>query len=149
MAEKLARGGWDLDLAHGVAREGAFVEAIRQARVEHKSDGKTRSTGNVAFEIRQGSTEKGKGNPSGIATTEAEWWAVEFDDDRWLVMRTSLLKEVVREVYAKNGSVMGGDFNRYENVLVSLQRLVRPGIAGDSSGESRTQPKTGRGAAVD
>ena len=121
-----SRKGFDFDLAEGEARESAFVEAVRQARVEHKRDWKYESTGNVAVEIRQGSPLKGEGTPSGISICNAQWWAVEFAEDRWLVVRVSKLREIVKEQYEQAGSIMGGDFNRYENVLVPMSRLILP-----------------------
>ena len=126
MANGLARSGWDKDLAFGEARESAFVEALRDAHVECKSDQKARSTGNVAIEIRQGDTERGKGKFSGLSVSTARWWCIEYADDCWLVVRTSLLKLVARRVYDEAGSVMGGDGNKFELVLVPLTMLVRP-----------------------
>lgn len=113
-------------MAFGEAKESAFVEAIRDAHVECKADQKSRVTGNVAIEIRQGSPEKGKGRPSGLSVTKARWWAIEYQDDCWLVVRTSLLKLVTRRVYDEAGSVMGGDGNRFELVLVPVLMLSRP-----------------------
>jgi len=112
-----------MDLAHGEAREAAFVDAIRFARVEHKSDDKGNRTGNAFIEVRQ------KGRDSGISTTTAEWWAVGLED-RWVVIRTSTLKEITKAVYRERiaaglpGTVAGGDFNKFDGVLVPLSRLL-------------------------
>lgn len=126
MADGLARSGWDKDLAFGESRETAFVQALRDAHVECKSDQKARSTGNVAIEIRQGSTERSNGKLSGLSVSTARWWCIEYMDDCWLVVRTSLLKLATRLVYDEAGSVMGGDGNRFELVLVPIEILVRP-----------------------
>lgn len=126
MANGVARSGFDVDLAFGEARESAFVSAIMAAHVECKSDQKAKKTGNVAIEIRQGSVEAGKGRRSGIGVTTSRWWAIEVEDDRWVLIRTSLLKEIVLDVFAQRGSVMGGDGNRFELVLVPRERLIKP-----------------------
>lgn len=120
------RSKWDVDLAFGQSRESAFVGAITDAKVEIKSDRWTRKSGNVAFEIRQGSAEKGQGRPSGIAITEAPWWAVEYADDCWLVVRTSLAKALVNRAVEQFGTRMLGDRGQYENVLVPVEWFIRP-----------------------
>lgn len=127
MAEGLAREGWDKDLRFGEARETAFVQALTNCHVECKSDQKLRAYGNVAFEVRQGSTLLGRGRPSGISTTLSNWWAVEYDDDCWLVMRTSLAKARVRlAANDRRNRKMGGDGGRFELVLVPVGWLVAP-----------------------
>lgn len=125
MADGLARSGWDIDLAAGEANESAFVHAIRYAHVECKKDEKCRSTRNIAIEIRQGSTERGKGRISGLYATLAKWWCVEYADDRWIVIRTSTLRNIVDHVRELSGTRMGGDYNKFELVLVPLEYLIR------------------------
>lgn len=125
MAEGLARQGWDRDLKFGEARESAFVAALTDCHVECKSDQKARITGNVAIEIRQGSTTKGTGRSSGISITTSRWWAIEYEDDCWMVVRTSLLKAKVDAAIRKGWVVMCGDGNRYECALVPTDWLVR------------------------
>lgn len=126
VAEGVARSGFDVDLSFGKSRESAFYEAITDAHVECKSDQKARVTGNVFFEIRQGSADKGEGKLSGIMVTEAKWWAVEYADDCWLTVRTSLAKMLVSRAIERFGTRMGGDRNRYEGVLVPVEWFIAP-----------------------
>lgn len=126
MAEGVARSGWDKDLRHGEARESAFVGAIREARVECKSDAWTRRSGKVCIEIRQGSTERGRGRPSGASETLAEWWSIEYADDCWLTIRTSLLKALVGRAKTEFGTHMLGDYGKYECVLIPVGWFVTP-----------------------
>jgi len=121
VTDSVARQGWDIDLKDGLAAEAEFTKAVSLARVEHKMDEKAAKTGNIAIEIRQGSTERGAGKPSGICVTEAECWAQRVAPDKWLLIRTSLLKNIVRAVKGVRGSVMAGDGKRFENVLVPLE----------------------------
>lgn len=116
------RSQFDIDLAFGQARESAFYEAVTNARVECKSDQKARITGNLAIEIAQGSQRK----PSGIAVSNAAWWAIEYDDDFWLTMRRSRLLDITRAVYKDNGSIIGGD-NKNELVLVPILTVINWG----------------------
>lgn len=120
MADGLARAGFDIDLLDGKAREDAFAYVLLKAKVEHKSDEKCRITGNVFVEYRQ------KGRPSGLATTTAEWWAIEFDKDSWLLMPTERLRALARQAYKDpRRRVSGGDNNQYEGVLIPVEWLVR------------------------
>lgn len=122
----IAREGWDLDLKHGEARECAFGRVMLEARttritVECKADGKAKGTGNVFIEYRQ------KGRPSGIAVTTSEYYAIEISFERWIVITTPELKAICKRVMEKDPSrkcVRGGDFKKYEGVLVKLTELL-------------------------
>jgi hypothetical protein len=116
MSDGIAREGFDMDLKHGEARETAFVKALTSCYVEHKCDQKVRRTGNVFVELRQ------KGRPSGINTTNSDYYAIEYADDAWIVVRTSLLKALARRCPVTRG----GDFNQYEGALVPITYLIRP-----------------------
>lgn len=118
MADALARQGFDLDLRFGEARESAFVEALQDCHVECKSDQKARSTGRVAIEYEQ------RGRDSGIAVTQAKFWAIEIEDDQWIVIRTSLLKVLARAAIAANRTAMVGD-NANRCAFVPIEDLVR------------------------
>lgn len=120
MTEGLAREGFDIDLLHGKAREDAFAHVLTRAKVECKSDGKCRSTGNVFIEFRQ------RGRDSGIKTTTADWWAIEYADDCWVVLPTQRLIALARQAYRVKGSVRGGDGDEYEGVLIPIEWFVRP-----------------------
>lgn len=120
-----SRQGFDVDLAFGEARETAFVAALTDCHVECKSDQKCRVTGNVAIEIRQGSTDLGKGRPSGLSVSTASYWAIEYEDDAWIVIRKALLKAKTEFAYRDGRRRMVGDGNRYECVLVPIDWLVR------------------------
>jgi hypothetical protein len=119
MADGLARGGFDMDLPHGEARESAFVKALTTCRVEHKCDGWAPATGNVAVEYEQ------QGRPSGIMVTTAQFWPFEIQDDVWLVIRTSLLKVAVARAVKEGRAKLIGDHNQYRNALIPVEWLYR------------------------
>lgn len=120
MTDGIARSGFDIDLRHGQLREEAFGRLLGEATVEVKSDGACRRTGNLFIEYRQ------KGRPSGIAVTEADFWAFEYEDNHWLVLPTDHLREVARRIYRNEPWMRkrGGDYNNYEGVLVPIHRLL-------------------------
>lgn len=126
----LAREGFDLDLQHGQAHEHAFGHLLLEARcdrirIEHKCDGKAKLTKNVFVEFKQ------KGRPSGLSVSTAEFWAIEYDFEHWIVLPSGSLKNLARKYLEIPGHrVMGGDFKLYEGVLIPLKAFVelnRPG----------------------
>lgn len=119
MAAGIARQGFDIDLRHGQAREEALVHTLLESRVEAKSDGKCRMSGNLFIEYRY------RGQPSGIATTTAARWAFEYDDDAWLIIPTERLREAARRALREERTVVGGDHNWSRGVLVPIRWLVR------------------------
>jgi hypothetical protein len=125
MAEGLAREGFDADLAFGQTRESEFVQAIRDARVEIKSDQLCRVTGNVAIEYMQGGARSGQWRPSGISVTTAQNYIIEVDDDQWVMLRTSLLKALARRAIELGYSKDVGDRNNHRCALVPVEWLVR------------------------
>lgn len=119
MATGKAREGWDLDLSYGKVREFAFANILFDATVEVKAQEKARLTGNVFIEFRQ------HGKPSGIATSTAQFWAIEYANDSWVVLPREKLAKIARAYYKKRGSVYGGDEDKFEGVLIPLAELVQ------------------------
>jgi len=78
-----------------------------------------KTTGNIAIEYKY------KGNPSGIAVTEAKWWAHVLDDGGetycTLLFPTGKLKELARKHMDKKRN--GGDNNDAEFVLLPLKEV--------------------------
>lgn len=114
------RPEFDISLAKGGLREDAFANVLFKATVEVKSNPKGKETGNFFLEFRQ------RGKPSGIALTKAEFWAIEFDDDCWIILPTERLKRVGRRIFREFPQLvrMGGD-NQNEGVLIPLAELRR------------------------
>lgn len=120
MTKGLARKGFDIDLKNGEIREHAFANIIRNTRIEHKSDEKCRKTGNLFIEYRD------HGRPSGLATTTADYWAFEYDENCWLIILTERLKDICREFYRDSRNrVLGGDDDNYEGILIPISLLVK------------------------
>lgn len=119
--ERQPGAGFDFDLKFGEARESAFVKAVTSAHVEHKSDQKVRVTGNLFIEFQQGEPSK----DSGIAVSEADFWAIEYADECWLVIRRSHLREIARRAYEKGLIKRGGD-NHNIGVLIPVEWVLQP-----------------------
>jgi hypothetical protein len=68
-------GDFDIDLAYGKVRERFLMEILTDAKIEVKCERDIwKSTGNYVIEYAY------KNMPSGIMTTDADWWAVVLCD---------------------------------------------------------------------
>ena len=111
---------FDIDLREGKAREDAFVHVFLRSRVEHKRDHKYAQTGNLAIEYEQVCSD-GETRPSGIACTEADYWATEFLDSLWLVVPTPKVKDLARLAIKQGHHKWIGDGKNHHNALVPIQ----------------------------
>lgn len=112
--------GFDVDLRHGEAREEAFVHVLLRDKVEVKSDCKAQLTGNVAIEYEQVGQDNQR-HPSGIATTDAHWWAIEYARGRWQLIETDQLKELARRAIQEKRHKWVGDADEHHCALVPLR----------------------------
>lgn len=91
---------FDYDVRRGQVGEayvGTLLEAIASGSIEVKTDYGSNQTGNLYVEFeQQGQGERWR--PSGLATTEAQFWAFAFKDGAVFV-ETGKLKEVCAQYY--------------------------------------------------
>ena len=117
---------FDIDLREGKAREDAFVHVLLRSRVEHKRDFKYATTGNIAVEYEQKARDGNK-VLSGISITEAGSWAVEFLENRWLVVPTETVKALARRAIKNGKHKWIGDGNNHHNALIPIDWFTQPG----------------------
>jgi len=111
---------FDIDLQYGQVREKRLADMLSNDKIEVKTERDIwKTTGNIAIEYKY------KGNPSGIAVTEAKWWAhVLADGDKTyctLLFPTDKLKELARKHMDKKKN--GGDNDDAEFVLLPLKEV--------------------------
>jgi hypothetical protein len=116
---------WDACLLDGQASEDAFVHAICWSRFEVKADHMAERTGNHAVEFERRRLD-GTTEPSGIAVTKAQWWAVEYrrNQRRWLVVWVPELRKLASRARREGRVRWGGDGDRSHLALVPLEWLV-------------------------
>jgi hypothetical protein len=129
---------FDIDMEWGKQGE-LFVTdlqaAIKSSSIEVKNDAKFSRTGNVFVEYR--CQRRDGWNPSGIATTRADFWAFVLHNNVSAVfIRTDKLKEAVRHLYKDvENRRPGGQLGSHPTlgVLVSVAWLMQTGtrIGGD------------------
>jgi len=115
------RKKFDIDLQYGKVREQQIADMLQDKKIEVKSErGMWQRTGNIAIEYES------YGKPSGIASTESDYWFHNLciDDGTFctLVFKTESLKKIIDNLDYKR-SVSGGDHNASKMYLVNLQKL--------------------------
>ena len=116
---------FDLQLSASLRSERKLAELLNSAKIELKSETwQWEQTGNICIEFAC------DGNPSGIATTEADVCVHELRrEDRTLVylwFPIERLKEVAREYY-RHGCYRtdAGDNGRFSVIFVPLREILR------------------------
>lgn len=113
------RPEFDIRLAEGEVREKRLREILTSKTIEVKADLMCRKTGNVLIEYCQGQS-----TISGIAVTSADFWAIEFQDDVFLLIPTDALRKIARNFYrAPEYRVDCGD-NNNKGVKIPIVGLV-------------------------
>ena len=111
------------DLKVGQLAEKWLGELLSGKTLEVKRDFRASRTGKVFVEFFC------RGKPSGIATTEADFWAFVIDGNYVVILPTEALKEIV-EFHKQKGWVMsGGDNNVSQGALVRVERLIKNAIS--------------------
>lgn len=112
---------FDIDLEKGIQMEETLKEFFEGKRIEVKSERHIwERTGNhfVEYECR--------GKPSGIAVTEAEFWALMLvREDETLVMTYIVPIERMKALARKHwkNKTIGGDDNLSKGVLVPISEI--------------------------
>ena len=115
---------FDIDLREGQAREDAFVHVLLRSRVEHKRDKKAIETENVAIEIAQ-KCRDGETRESGVMATTADFFAIEFAPECWVILPTEDVRKLARLGAQQSRHKWIGDGGNHLNVLVPIEWLVK------------------------
>lgn len=121
---------FDIDLRKGKAREDAFVHTLLRSQVEHKRDYLYAKTGNIAIEYKQVCSD-GKTRLSGIGSTKADRWAIEFLDDCWLIVPTEKVKSLTRRAIKEGRHKWIGDGKNHHNALIPIGWFLEPELAAE------------------
>lgn len=110
------------DLEFGVLEgETWFEQIVSNKRFEVKTDRLSAKTGNIYIEYES------RGKPSGIKTTQADYWVYKITEFKAIVIETEELKRVARQLILDGkarSNVKGGDNNTSLGVLVKIKDIV-------------------------
>ena len=98
-----------------------FHEIMTNKTIEVKCDRMTTQTGNVYIEYES------RGKPSGIATSQADYWVYKFDEESAIVFKTNALKDKLKRLVnlgLAKADIQGGDNKTSKGVLLSLKDLL-------------------------
>ena len=109
------------DLEIGKEGERIVDSLFKDKLIVVKRDSWVGRSGNIAIEYES------RGKPSGIATTQADFWIIifskEYQDKVMYVFETQMLKKVSRE-YFRQGSIKAmGDNNTSMAVLIPIKEI--------------------------
>jgi hypothetical protein len=107
------------DLELGIVGEKYLADALQNRKIEVKTDFKASETGNVYIEY------KSRGKPSGVSTSESEWYAFVLSNDNIILVKTKKLKALVKARFKKYRGVKGGDSNTSWGVLLPITELLK------------------------
>lgn len=120
-ARKIGRADkrFDLNIVEGQVAETELLKLLGDRTVEVKRDFAVSKTGNVAIE------HMCRDKPSGIVTTEAHWWAIALDGEKYnsevvVLVKTHRLKKLIEGARITNG----GDGFKSSMSLLPVQHLV-------------------------
>ncbi len=109
------------DLQIGKEGESLVHKILSGKKLEVKRDSWTGRTGNLAIEFES------RGKPSGIATTEADYWVFvlsgQYEDKVIIIIETTRLKNVARKYYMDGRTKKMGDSNTSIAVLIPLVEI--------------------------
>tara|TARA_Y100000114_G_scaffold155087_1_gene178471 strand:+ start:871 stop:1230 length:360 start_codon:yes stop_codon:yes gene_type:complete len=105
------------DLKVGQVAEQALAAIFEGKKVEVKRDRKARLTGNIFVEYES------RGKPSGISTSEADYWCFVVEET-FILLTTQRLKEIVEPLKGTDKERRGGDNNTSVGVLLRIADII-------------------------
>ena len=107
------------DLEIGKESENELSLIFQDSTIEVKDDSKhSARTGNVFIEYDS------RNKPSGIATTQATYWAIKTSTNTFVIILTQRLKDIARNYIGTNRDIVGGDNNTSRGVLIPREELL-------------------------
>lgn len=111
---------FDIDLRYGNIGEELVLSLLNGGqKIEVKTDRMAHKTGNIAIEFQC------RGRLSGIATSEADYWAFVLNDNKFvLFIKTDILRAIARLYYEKGFIKKGGDDKASDMIVIPLKILI-------------------------
>lgn len=111
------------DLKVGQVGEQLLNSILSTKTIEVKRDSWIYKSGNIAIEYES------RGKPSGIAKSQADYWAIifsgDYKDEVVLLIKQNRLKEITRHYYRKGNIKSMGDNNSSKAVLIPITEILK------------------------
>ncbi len=118
---------FEIDLPRGQEAEQTIAFLLHMNNgdfIEVKRDSYVSESNNVAIEYQC------KNKPSGIASTEAAWWVIMLNGERYngeviVLIKTERLKSIARKYLGTKRDISGGDKKYARMILVPVKELLQ------------------------
>lgn len=106
------------DLKVGQGAENFLGQLLEGNTLEVKMDKRAHQTGLIFVEFES------RGKPSGIATSEADYWAYVIEGKGAVIVSKETMRKKVRQAIRIRGKLKGGDSNTSLGTLVAVKDLL-------------------------
>jgi hypothetical protein len=111
------------DLKVGQIGEQLLNDIFTLKTIEVKRDSWIYKSGNIAIEYES------RNKPSGIAKSEADYWAIifsgDYKDEIILIIKENRLKDICRTYYKKGNIKSMGDNNTSKAILIPITEILK------------------------
>jgi hypothetical protein len=106
------------DLKVGQVAEKMLADILEGKKIEVKKDLQAHKTGNIFVEYES------RGKPSGLATSEAEYYCYFLSDEHFVIIESDRFKSICRNLLNTNRDIKGGDSNTSKGILLPIKYLL-------------------------
>ena len=106
------------DLEVGQVGEKYLGNILQSKKIEVKTDLQAHKTGNIFIEYYS------RGRPSGISTSEADFYAFILSNEKIVLIKTTELKTICRRYINTKRDINGGDSNTSKGILLPIKELL-------------------------
>jgi len=107
------------DLLVGQVAEQFLGDLLQNKKIEVKNDKIAHKSGRVFVEFEC------RGQPSGITTTQSDFWAFVLTTGVVIIVSKDRLTELCNNEYNNGNVIRGGDRNTSQGFLINLDDLLR------------------------
>jgi len=106
------------DLKVGQVGEKYLGNILNNKKIEVKTDLQAHRTGNIFIEYFS------RNKPSGISTTESDFYAFILSNEKIIIIKTIELKNICRKYINTKRNINGGDSNTSKGILLPIKELL-------------------------
>tara|TARA_R100000664_G_C2690478_1_gene94804 strand:+ start:203 stop:550 length:348 start_codon:yes stop_codon:yes gene_type:complete len=106
------------DLQLGQLGEKYLNDILSYKKIEVKTDLQYKDTGNIYIEYES------RKKPSGIATTQSEWYAIVLSKEKIILITTDKLKDLCRKYIGTEYDKRGGDKNTSKGICIPIKKIL-------------------------
>ena len=106
------------DLKVGQIAEKSLGDLLEHKTIEVKKDLQALETKNIFIEYES------RNKPSGLATTQSDYYCYFISDTRMFLIETNDLKKLCRKYIGTKKDILGGDSNTSKGILLPIIDLI-------------------------